>query len=68
MQASKLVSPGKDPPSGGRACLDLHGKVCARSPDRPPGVAYYTQTASGSAGVPGGTMHFEEPLAIFVRR
>jgi hypothetical protein len=24
-QAGKLVSPEKDPSSGGRACLDLHG-------------------------------------------
>jgi hypothetical protein len=68
IQAGKLVSPGKDPPSGGRACLSLHRKVCIGAPDHLLGTAYYVQTAGGSAGAPGSTMHFRELLAIFVHR
>jgi hypothetical protein len=68
IQAGKLVSPRKDPPSWGRACASLHGKVCARTPDRSSGVAYYAQTATGSIGVPDNTVHFGEMLAIFFRR
>jgi hypothetical protein len=41
IQAGKLVLAGKDPPNGGRACVDLLGKVCARAPDRPLGAVYY---------------------------
>jgi hypothetical protein len=67
IQASKPVSPKKDPPSGGRACASLHGKVCAGAPYHPPRVAYYTQTAGGSAEAPDSTVHFGELLAIFVR-
>jgi hypothetical protein len=39
--ADKLVLPKKDPPSGGRACVGLHRKVCVEAPDHPLGVAYY---------------------------
>jgi hypothetical protein len=67
IQIWKLVSPEKGPPSGGRACASLHGKVCARALDRPPGAAYYAETVGGSAGAPGGTVHFRELLAIFFR-
>jgi hypothetical protein len=67
-QAGKLVSPEKDPPNKGRDCASLHGKVCARAPDRPLGAAYYVQTAGGSAGAPGGTVHFRELLAICFHR
>jgi hypothetical protein len=68
IQADKLVSSRKDPPSGGRACASLHGKVCVRPSDRPPEVAYYAQTTGGSAGVPGGTVHFGKLLAMLFRR
>jgi hypothetical protein len=68
IQAGKLVSPRKDPPCGGRACASLHRKVCARALDRPPGAAYYAQTASGSTEAPGGTMHFGELITIFFHR
>jgi hypothetical protein len=49
IQAGKLVSPRKDPPSRGRACVGLLGKVCTGAPDRPPGATYYAQTADDSA-------------------
>jgi hypothetical protein len=68
IEASKLVSPGKDPPSVGRACASLHKKVCARAPDHPPGAAYYTQITGGRAKAPGSTVHFEELIAIFFHR
>jgi hypothetical protein len=68
IQASKLVLPRKDPPSGGRACADLLSKLCAGAPDRPLGAAYYAQTTGNSTGAPGGTVHFEELLAILFRQ
>jgi hypothetical protein len=68
IQADKFVSPGKDPPIEVRAYASLHRKVCARVPDHPPGAAYYAQTAGGSVGAPGGTVHFRELLPIFFCR
>jgi hypothetical protein len=65
IQVDKLVSPGKDPPSGGRACASLHKKVCTRAPDHPPGAAYYAQTTCGWVVAPGSTMHFVELIALF---
>jgi hypothetical protein len=70
IQANKLVSPGKDPPSGGwgRACIGLLRKVCTRALDRPLGAAYSAKIAGDSTGAPDGTMHFGELLAIFFCR
>jgi hypothetical protein len=68
IQAGKLVLLEKDPTSGGRACAELLEKVCAGAPDRPLGAAYYEQTASDSVGVPSGTMHFGQLLAILFHR
>jgi hypothetical protein len=68
IQAGKLVSLRKDPPSGGRAYAGLLGKVCAEALDPPPGVAYYAQTIGDSAEAPDGTMHFRELLAILFHR
>jgi hypothetical protein len=62
------VSPGKDPLSGGRACLCLHECVCAGAPDHPPGATYYAQTTGDSTEAPDGTVHFRELLAIFACR
>jgi hypothetical protein len=53
---------------GGGACASLHGKVCIGAPDRPPGAAYHSQIAGGSARAPGRTVHFKELLAIFFCR
>jgi hypothetical protein len=56
IQAGKLVSPKKNPPSGRRARSSLHGKVCTRAPDH------------HSTEAPGGTVHFRELIAIFFHR
>jgi hypothetical protein len=52
----------------GRACASHHKKVCAGAPGHPPGATYYTQTAGGSTGVLGDTVHFRELIAIPFRR
>jgi hypothetical protein len=67
IQAGKLVSPEKDPPSGGRACVSLHRKVCARAPDHPPGATYYAQIVGGSTGAPGRHRHAGANPAWFHR-
>jgi hypothetical protein len=68
IQDGKLVSPRKDPPSGGSACAGLLGKVCAGEPDCSSGATYYAQTTGDSTGAPGGAMHFGELLAILFHR
>jgi hypothetical protein len=68
IQAGKLGSPEKDPPSRGRAFVCLLGKVCAREVDRPPGATYYAQTTGDSVGAPGTTMHFIELHDILFRQ
>jgi hypothetical protein len=68
IQVGRLVLPGKDSSNGGRACVGLLGKVCARAPDRPSGATYYTQTVGDSIEAPGGTVYFRELLAILFHR
>jgi hypothetical protein len=64
IQASKLVSPEKDPPNGARAYAGLLGKVCVVALDRPPKASYYARTTGDSTRAPDGIVHFRELLAI----
>jgi hypothetical protein len=52
IQAGKLVSPRKDPPSGGRACAGLHKKVCVIALDHRPTMHKPLVIASVCLAVP----------------
>jgi hypothetical protein len=58
----------KGPSQWRGACACLLEKVCTGAPNRPPAAAYCAQTTGDSSGAPGGTMHFEELLAILFCR